>query len=40
MGYDIRVRRHLLTEPSQNKLDEEASFLLSLTKGMLEKYGL
>lgn len=38
VGYDIRVWRDILENPTEARLDEEAAFLLNFTKLMLEKY--
>lgn len=40
VGYDIRVWRQILENPTEEKLDNEAAFLLSFTRKMLEKYSL
>ncbi len=40
VGYDIRVWRNILENPTEERLDEEAKFLLEFTKGMINKYGL
>lgn len=40
VGYDIRVWRPILENPTEQRLDDEAAFLLSFTKGMLQKYGM
>ena len=38
VGYDIRVWRPILENPTEERLDEEAAFLLSFTRNMLKKY--
>lgn len=38
VGYDIRVWRNILENPTKTKLDDEAKYLLEFTKGMLDKY--
>ena len=40
VGYDIRVWRDILENPTEAKLDAEAKFLLDFTKGMLIKYNI
>ena len=40
VGYDIRVWRPILENPTEERLDDEAAFLLSFTRGMLKKYGM
>lgn len=35
VGRDIKVWRDLMDEPSEEKLDEEARYLLNFTKAML-----
>ncbi len=40
VGYDIRVWRDILENPTEAKLDAEAKFLLDFTKGMLVKYDI
>ena len=40
VGYDIRVWRPILDNPTEERLDNEAKYLLDFTKGMLEKYGM
>jgi len=40
VGYDIRVWRQILADPTEEKLDNEARFLLDFTKGMMNKYGM
>ena len=39
-GYDIRVWRPILENPTEERLDNEAKFLLEFTKGMMQKYGM
>ena len=34
VGYDIRVWRNIIKEPSEEKLDNEAKYLLNFTKTM------
>ncbi|MBR2036615.1 MAG: sugar phosphate isomerase/epimerase [Lachnospiraceae bacterium] len=38
VGYDIRVWRPILENPTEERLDQEARFLLEFTKGMMKKY--
>ena len=38
VGYDIRVWRDILPNPTEERLDNEAKFLLDFTKLMLRKY--
>lgn len=38
VGYDIRVWRPILENPTKERLDQEARFLLEFTKGMMKKY--
>ena len=38
VGYDIRVWRPILENPTEARLDDEAKFLLNFTKDMLKKY--
>lgn len=38
VGYDIRVWRPILENPTEERLDKEARFLLEFTKGMMKKY--
>ena len=38
VGYDIRVWRPILENPTEERLDNEAKFLLDFTKNMLKKY--
>jgi len=40
VGYDIRVWRPILENPTEERLDNEAKFLLDFTKGMMQKYGM
>lgn len=40
VGYDIRVWRNILENPTEERLDSEASYLLAFTKDMLKKYEL
>lgn len=40
VGYDIRVWRPILENPTEERLDSEAKFLLDFTKGMLQKYDM
>ncbi len=40
VGYDIRVWRQILENPTEEKLDNEARFLLGFTKDMMKKYGM
>lgn len=40
VGYDIRVWRNILENPTEERLDSEAKFLIDFTKGMLNKYGM
>ena len=40
VGYDIRVWRQILENPTEEKLDNEAHFLLDFTKDMMKKYGM
>lgn len=40
VGYDIRVWRNILENPTEERLDEEAKFLLDFTKGMIVKHGI
>lgn len=40
VGYDIRVWRPILENPTEENLDSEAKFLLDFTKGMMQKYGM
>lgn len=40
VGYDIRVWRPILENPTEERLDAEAAFLLDFTKGMMNKYGM
>lgn len=40
VGYDIRVWRPILEDPTEERLDSEARFLLDFTKGMMNKYGM
>ncbi len=40
VGYDIRVWRNILEDPTEEKLDSEAKFLLDFTTGMMKKYGM
>ncbi len=38
VGYDIRVWRPILDQPTEERLDGEAAFLLAFTRDMLKKY--
>lgn len=40
VGYDIRVWRNILENPTEERLDSEAKFLLDFTKLMLRKYNM
>lgn len=40
VGYDIRVWRNILENPTEERLDSEAKFLIDFTKGMLKKYDM
>lgn len=40
VGYDIRVWRNIIKDPSEEKLDNEAKYLLNFTKSMLNKYNI
>ena len=40
VGYDIRVWRPILENPTEERLDNEAKFLLDFTKSMMRKYKL
>ena len=40
VGYDIRVWRPILENPTEERLDDEAAYLLRFTKEMLNKYGM
>lgn len=40
VGYDIRVWRPILENPTEERLDNEAKFLLDFTKNMMRKYGM
>lgn len=40
VGYDIRVWRPILENPTEERLDNEAKFLLDFTKNMMQKYGM
>ena len=40
VGYDIRVWRPILENPTEERLDNEAKFLLDFTKNMMRKYKL
>lgn len=40
VGYDIRVWRNILENPTEERLDSEAKFLIDFTKGMLNKYDM
>lgn len=40
VGYDIRVWRPILENPTEERLDSEAEFLLSFTRKMMAKYGM
>jgi len=40
VGYDIRVWRPILENPTEERLDAEAAYLLAFTKGMLTKHGM
>lgn len=40
VGYDIRVWRDILENPTEERLDSEAKFLLDFTKLMLKKYNM
>ena len=40
VGYDIRVWRPILENPTEERLDAEASFLLDFTRGMMKKHGM
>ena len=40
VGYDIRVWRNILENPTEERLDSEAKFLLDFTKGMITKHGI
>lgn len=40
VGYDIRVWRRILENPTEERLDDEAKYLLAFTKSMLVKHGL
>ena len=40
VGYDIRVWRPILENPTEERLDSEAKYLLDFTKGMLKKYDI
>ena len=40
VGYDIRVWRNILENPTEKRLDDEAKFLLDFTKLMLRKYDM
>lgn len=38
VGYDIRVWRPILDNPTEARLDSEAAFLLEFTRTMLRRY--
>ena len=38
VGYDIRVWRNILENPTEERLDSEAKFLIDFTKDMMNKY--
>ena len=40
VGYDIRVWRPILENPTEERLDSEAAFLLDFTRGMMKKHGM
>ena len=40
VGYDIRVWRPLLENPTEERLDAEAAYLLRFTKEMMAKHGM
>ena len=40
VGYDIRVWRNILENPTEERLDAEAAYLLDFTRGMLKKHGM
>ena len=40
VGYDIRVWRPILENPTEERLDNEAKFLLDFTKNMMQKHGM
>lgn len=40
VGYDIRVWRPILENPTEERLDSEASFLLDFTRKMMQKHGM
>lgn len=40
VGYDIRVWRNILENPTEERLDSEAKFLIDFTKKMMNKYGM
>ena len=40
VGYDIRVWRPILENPTEERLDAEAAYLLDFTRGMMRKYGM
>lgn len=40
VGYDIRVWRDILQNPTEERLDSEAKFLLDFTKLMLRRYNM
>jgi len=40
VGYDIRVWRDILENPTEQCLDDAAVELLNFTKNMMNKYGM
>ena len=40
VGYDIRVWRNILENPTEERLDAEAKYLLEFTQGKLKQYGM
>ena len=40
VGYDIRVWRPILENPTEERLDAEAAYLLDFTRGMMKKHGM
>ena len=40
VGYDIRVWRDILENPTEQRLDDAAVELLNFTKNMMNKYGM
>lgn len=40
VGYDIRVWRPILENPTEERLDAEAAYLLRFTKDMMKKHGM